>query len=132
MEETRAAGGVIVRSSPEGAVEVVVVHRPRYDDWTIPKGKVDPGETLEEAALREVREETGIVGRLGRYLGESRYPGPDGEPKVVHYWVVHPEETPPFEPNEEVDELRWLPVPEARELLTHLRDRELVGLVLRS
>lgn len=121
-ETVQAGGGVVVRDGPL----VAVVHRGRYDDWTLPKGKVEPGETAEEAAIREVVEETGIRCELGRYLGESRYIGPDGKPKVVHYWVLRPVEIPPFEPNEEVDEVRWLAPDEAKALLTHERDRELV------
>ena len=123
MEKVPAAGGVVVRDGL-----LAVVHRPRYDDWTLPKGKLDPGESFEEAAVREVEEETGFTCRLGPELGTSEYIGPGGRPKVVRYWkmdVVEGE----FRVNDEVDELRWLSPREAVELLSHERDRELVRLL---
>lgn len=107
---------------------VAVVHRDRYDDWTLPKGKLDPGESFEQAALREVEEETGFRCELGPELGRSEYVDPHGRPKLVRYWrmtVLGGE----FRRNDEVDELRWVTPAEAAELLTHERDRELVALV---
>ncbi len=120
-----AAGGVVVRG-PEGQREVCVVHRPRYDDWSLPKGKLDAGETFEEAALREVEEETGLRGSLVRELPSTRYRDNKNRPKIVRYWVMEAEGG-EFEPNDEVDELRWLPLDEAAETLTYERDRELLA-----
>jgi 8-oxo-dGTP diphosphatase len=120
-----AAGGVVMRRGPE-ETEIVVVHRPRYDDWSFPKGKLDPGETFEEAALREVREETGLICRLGPELAFAHYDDNKGRPKLVRYWLMAVIEDPGFEPNDEVDELRWLTPDEATELLTYSRDRSLV------
>jgi 8-oxo-dGTP diphosphatase len=122
----QAAGGVVLRGEDDEA-EVAVVHRPRYDDWSFPKGKLDPGETSEEAALREVREETGLTCRLGPELAFARYEDNQGRLKVVRYWLMAVVEDPGFEPNDEVDELRWLTPAEATGLLTYARDRELVA-----
>ena len=115
-----AAGGLILR---EGLV--AVVHRGRYDDWSLPKGKLDEGESFEEAALREVREETGLDCELGEELEPVSYVDGKGRPKLVRYWmmtVVGGE----FEPNDEVDDLRWLVPSEAMILLSYPHDRELV------
>ena len=124
----RAAGGVLWRKSAGGngkdAVEVAVIHRPRYDDWSLPKGKLNPGEIEIEGAVREIAEETGYRVTVGRPLGEARYQK-DGRPKVVRYWAMRAEGG-LFIPSREVDELRWLPVAEAEELLTRARDRELL------
>lgn len=127
MTEKRieAAGGVVMRNG-EDETEVAVVHRPRYDDWSFPKGKLDPGETFEEAALREVREETGLVCRLGPELAFAHYDDNKGRPKVVRYWLMAVIEDPGFEPNDEVDELRWLTPDAAAELLTYSRDAALL------
>jgi len=121
----RAAGGIIVRSKPEGALELVVVHRPSYDDWTFPKGKLQAGEREEHTAIREVEEETGMRCRLERALGSTKYKDHRGRPKVVHYWVMralagH------FRPSREVDELRWVSVRQASALLTYNHDRALL------
>ncbi len=108
------------------ATEIVLVHRPRYDDWSFPKGKLDPGESFEDAALREVREETGLICRLGPELPFARYDDNKGRPKLVRYWLMAVLEDPGFEPNDEVDELRWLIPGKANDLLTYSRDRKLV------
>ena len=118
--EVGAAGGVVAR---EG--RVALVHRPKYDDWTFPKGKLDPGESFEDAALREVEEETGLRCRLGRELPSVRYPDARGRPKLVRYWLMEPQSG-EFAPNDEVDELRWLEPTEALALLSYDRDRELL------
>jgi 8-oxo-dGTP diphosphatase len=120
-----AAGGVVMRKGTE-ATEIVLVHRPRYDDWSFPKGKLDPGESFEQAALREVAEETGLICRLGPELPFAQYEDGKGRPKIVRYWLMAVIEDPGFEPNEEVDELRWLLPSAASGLLTYSRDRQLV------
>jgi 8-oxo-dGTP diphosphatase len=124
-EVVRAAGGLILRPGPEGHLEVALVHRPKYDDWTFPKGKLDPGETDEEAALREVEEETGMRCRLERPLPPVRYADSNGRPKVVRYWTMTPHDG-AFSPTSEVDEMRWIPIGEADGLLTYEHDRELL------
>jgi 8-oxo-dGTP diphosphatase len=120
-----AAGGVVMRKGPQ-ATEIALVHRPRYDDWSFPKGKLDPGETFEQAALREVLEETGLVCRLGPELSFATYTDHKGRPKIVRYWLMAVIDDPGFEPNDEVDELRWVEPAQAPELLTYSRDRKLV------
>jgi 8-oxo-dGTP diphosphatase len=121
-----AAGGVIVRESERGP-EVCVVHRPHRRDWSLPKGKLDRGETFEQAALREVVEETGLTCELGEELPETRYRDQKGRPKVVRYWRMTVVEDPGFEPNDEVDELRWVTPEEGRELLSYAHDKELIA-----
>jgi 8-oxo-dGTP diphosphatase len=117
--EVRAAGGVVKRDG-----RIAVVHRPRYDDWSLPKGKLDPGETSEQAALREVWEETGLRCELGPELSSTSYHDRKGRSKVVRYWLMEAVEG-EFAPNDEVDELRWLEPAEAAALLTYPRDAEL-------
>jgi 8-oxo-dGTP diphosphatase len=122
--EVKASGGVVRRRSTDG-VEVAVVHRPRYDDWSLPKGKLDPGESWEDAALREVEEEIGLRCRLGDELPPVAYTDDKGRSKVVRYWVMDACEG-SFTPNDEVDEVRWLPPGEAAALLSYPHDRELL------
>jgi 8-oxo-dGTP diphosphatase len=115
----RAAGGLILR---DGAV--LLVHRPKYDDWAFPKGKLEDGETWEQAALREVEEETGLRCALGPYVGSTHYPLREGE-KEVRYFLLDCEDEPVA--SNEVDELRWVPLGEAPSLLTYGYDRELLA-----
>jgi 8-oxo-dGTP diphosphatase len=123
--EVEAAGGVVIRPGEEG-YEICVVHRPKYGDWTLPKGKLDEGETFEEAALREVEEETGLRCELGPELQSTHYTDSRGRPKLVRYWLMEQVEG-EFQPNDEVDEMRWMTPHEAVDSLTYERDRELVA-----
>ena len=126
LESVRAAGGVVVRER-DGIPEVVVVHRPKYDDWTLPKGKAEDGESDEECALREVEEETGLVCELVAELEGSSYVDSSGRPKLVRYWLMRPV-TGRLRPTREVDKARWVSVADAEEQLSYPRD----VLVLRS
>ena len=125
--EIRAAGGAVMRPREGGGVELCVVHRPKYDDWSLPKGKLERGETFEQAAVREVFEETGLRCRLRQELAPTRYEDHKGRPKVVRYWRMDVAMDVGFTPNDEVDELRWLELPAAAALLTHEHDQELVA-----
>jgi 8-oxo-dGTP pyrophosphatase MutT (NUDIX family) len=122
-DRIEAAGGVVVRDG-----RVALVHRPRYDDWTLPKGKLDPGESFEEAAVREVEEETGLHSHLLRELPATNYVV-NGRPKIVRYWLMEVDSDSPFVPNDETDELRWVPLDEALRLLTYDRDRDVLRAV---
>jgi 8-oxo-dGTP diphosphatase len=122
MAEVHAAGGVVIDRDGQ----VVLVHRPRYDDWAFPKGKLDPGESFEDAALREVEEETGLRCRLVRELPSSEYHDNKGRSKVVRYWLMEVEDEVGFVPNDEVDELRRLPLDDALALLTYDRDHDVL------
>ena len=128
-ETVRAGGGVIVRPGDDG-LEILLVHRPRYDDWSFPKGKRDGDETDEATARREVLEETGLAVVLGVELGEAHYRDSKGRPKIVRYWLMTPDPDVPgpgFSPNHEVDELRWCTLPEAAKLLSYAHDRALLS-----
>jgi 8-oxo-dGTP diphosphatase len=127
-EVVQAAGGLLVRRQA-GQLQIALVHRPIHQDWSYPKGKLEEGETFEEAAQREVFEETGFICRLLRFIGHTEYIDRKGRPKVVGYWVMSAE-TGSFEPNEEVDELRWLDIASAGLLLTYERDRSLLAAML--
>jgi len=115
----RAAGGLVVRDG-----RLLVVHRPKYDDWAFPKGKLEVGETWEDAALREVEEETGLRCRLGEYVGSTHYEVRDGLKEVRYYLMSADAEA---QPQNEVDALRWVTADEALELLSYAYDRELVS-----
>ncbi len=128
----QAAGGVVTRPTRDDDVEVLVVHRPRYDDWTLPKGKLERGESHEDAALREVEEETGVRGELGGELPSHRYVDRHGRDKVVRYWEMTPVEIRPREADDEVDEVRWVRAGDAAALLTYDSDRELLAGAVRK
>ena len=124
----RAGGGIVVRAGADGP-EVLLVHRPRYDDWSFPKGKRDGDETDEATARREVLEETGLAIELGRELPETSYTDNRGRPKIVRYWLMTPDPADPgpgFAPTREVDEVRWCSVHDAGKLLTYAHDRGLL------
>src|SRR6185312_10703055 len=122
-ELVEAAGGVVVRDDGR----VAVVHRPRYDDWSLPKGKLDPGETFEVAAVREIAEETGVRARIVGELEPARYVDDRGRDKIVRWYRMAPDDDPGrFTPNDEVDELRWLHPEEAARLVSYEHDRALL------
>jgi 8-oxo-dGTP pyrophosphatase MutT (NUDIX family) len=120
-----AAGGVVIRTDADGIRRFAVVHRPKYDDWSFPKGKLLDGESYEDAARREVEEETGLRCDLERDLGVVRYRDRRGRPKVVRYWTMRPIAG-AFAPTDEVDQLRWVDAREAEDLLSHADDRRLL------
>lgn len=120
-----AAGGLVVRTTDPGRWQVAVIHRPHREDWSFPKGKVEPQETFEECALREVLEETGLHCRLGSFVGHTEYRDRKDRSKVVAYWVMHVDGG-EFHRTAEADELRWLDLDQASALLTYDRDRELL------
>lgn len=124
-EVVRAAGGLVSRRGGDGELEVVVVHRVAYDDWTFPKGKAHDGESDESAALREVEEETSLRCELVRDLGTTAYRDARDRPKSVRYWEMAVLEG-DVEPANEIDAARWCGLREARSLLTYDRDRELL------
>ncbi|NKZ03508.1 NUDIX hydrolase [Actinomadura latina] len=130
-EVIRAAGALLWRDGPEHGPEFALIHRPRYDDWSFPKGKVDPGEHVLRAAVRETEEETGIVARLGRRLPTSTYPLGE-RTKLVDYWAARPAASSAFTPNDEVDELVWLPAAEAEARLSYRHDVDLLHEFLRG
>jgi 8-oxo-dGTP diphosphatase len=123
--EISAAGGVLIARDSEGQTKVDVIHRPKYMDWSLPKGKLEEGEGWQEAALREVEEETGYVAEPSVELPYVSYLDRKGRRKLVRYWLMEPVEG-GFEPHGEVDELRWVTPDEAEELLTYPHDQELV------
>lgn len=126
-------GDGTVGSDLIGSVELLVVHRPKYDDWSFPKGKRDPGEDDLACALREVEEETSIVGITGAELKSVEYTDHKNRPKVVRYWTLEPApDSPLFVPNNEVDEVVWLAPSLALDLLTYAHDRDLVAQALTS
>lgn len=128
-----AAGGIIIDDS-DASRRVLLVHRPRYDDWTFPKGKLDPGESAEEAAVREVREETGLKCRIIRKLAVARYLSRKRRkgrlvPKVVHYFLMERLNRRIKVPGDEVDLALWVELGEASQKLTYAQDKKLLDLL---
>lgn len=122
-----AAGAVVWRKESDGSTLVALVHRPRYDDWSLPKGKIESGETLISCAYREVMEETNLPVKLGPYIGEVEYFVPDGL-KQVHYWSAKVQEDQySFRANDEVDQMIWLSPTDAIEKATRESDREILA-----
>lgn len=120
------------RYRADGALEVVLVHRPGYDDWSLPKGKADPGEDDLDCALREVREETALRCRAGPELGSVSYLDRDGRYKTVRYWAMEPVELGVHRADEEIDEVRWLALDEARARLTYEADGAVLDALVAS
>jgi len=124
VAEVEAGGCIVWRLGP-ASPQVLVVHRPRYDDWSMPKGKLDKGETFLEAAVREVEEETGCTGTIGPELDSVSYLDHKGRSKIVRYWLMRADpsfDASAFVPNEEVDVLSWMGVDEARAVLSYDHD----------
>jgi 8-oxo-dGTP diphosphatase len=120
----RAAGGVVAKDG-----QILLVHRPRRDDWSLPKGKLKRAEHPLTGAVREVREETGVTGRPGARLPTTSYDVWSGDrlvPKLVDYWAMSARNIETYIPNDEVDEIAWLPVPHALERLSYAHDRRVV------
>ena len=125
--EVLAAGGLLVRDDGR----VAIVHRPRYDDWSLPKGKLDPGESFEDGARREVWEETGVRGRIREELQPVEYVDRKGRDKLVRWYRMDVDGEPDeFVPNDEIDELRWLTPAEALDLVDYDHDRALLGTIV--
>jgi 8-oxo-dGTP pyrophosphatase MutT (NUDIX family) len=122
----RAAGGVVARRDGKGMIELVVVHRGKYDDWTFPKGKALRGESDEDCALREVEEETGLICRLEYELAGTAYRDSRGRQKRVRYWAMSPVGG-RLEPSAEIDAARWLSPAEAEVILTYDRDLDVLA-----
>ena len=124
--EVKASGGVVYRDGADG-LEILLVHRPRYDDWSLPKGKLDDGESWEDAAVREVEEETGLRCALGPELTPTSYRDNKDRFKVVRYWLMEATgDGPGFAPDDEVDTLEWVAAWRALDALTYPRDADLV------
>jgi 8-oxo-dGTP pyrophosphatase MutT (NUDIX family) len=131
VADVHAAGGIVCRNGPAGLVEIAVIHRPSRDDWSLPKGKMDDGESPEQTALREVLEETGLRCLIVRPAASVRYIDRRGRRKTAAYWIMRVLGG-AFEPNAEVDQLRWLTVEEALDLLTYANDRHLIAAQVRG
>ena len=109
-----------------GAPQVLLVHRPKYDDWSLPKGKLEPGESFKEAAVREVEEEAGVRCGLDRELGQANYQDAKGRPKLVRYWMMWPAAG-IAQPYAEIDDVRWATQAEAAAMLSYDRDRAVLA-----
>lgn len=130
----KAAGGVVLRDGQGGStgIEVVVVHRPSYDDWTLPKGKRKRSEKARDCALREVEEETGLRCSALEELPRTSYTLPDGTPKVVRWWAMSVLEDLGFVAGDEVDEIRWVPVAGVGRILSHSLDVSVVEFLVKG
>jgi 8-oxo-dGTP pyrophosphatase MutT (NUDIX family) len=124
--KVRAAGGVVAKRGENAELQVLVVHRGKYDDWTFPKGKAHRGERDEDCALREVEEETGLRCELDDELAGTEYRDSRGRQKRVRYWAMRPVGG-SLQPSDEVDAARWLSPAEAEVILTYDRDLEVLG-----
>lgn len=129
--EVLAAGGVVTRTK-KGATQVLLVHRPRYDDWSLPKGKVDDGESLATTAVREVMEETGVTATLGPHLGSVDYVDRSDRSKRVHWWAMTAESQVKHLADDEVDQVEWRDIESARRQLTYRTDRQVLSVAGRS
>ncbi|HXW31647.1 MAG TPA: NUDIX hydrolase [Acidimicrobiales bacterium] len=137
ISAVRAAGGVLLRPAGRGRLEVACVHRPGRDDWSLPKGKLEPGESFEDCALREVLEETGYACELGAFAGSTEYVDRRSRPKVVAYWYMDPApgasfHAPPRICANEIDDMRWVELAVAKRALTYAHDRDLLDAVDRE
>lgn len=131
-EIIKAAGAVVWRKRTNGVAEIVLIHRPKYDDWSLPKGKLELGEASISTAYREVLEETNLDTQFGPFLDTVNYFSPEGE-KQVDYWAArYVGDENPFRPNKEVDQMKWLELPAANELLSHETDQQIVAKFLES
>ncbi|MEX1005370.1 MAG: NUDIX hydrolase [Acidimicrobiia bacterium] len=122
-----AAGGLVIRPDEDDELRILIAHRPRYDDWSLPKGKADPGESSEATAVREVEEETGVLADVIAPLAEVEYRVSSGRRKVVRYFAMRARSERPFTPNDEVDEIRWVTAKEGAAVLTYEHDRALIA-----
>ena len=122
----RAAGAIIWRENAPFELEILVIHRPKYDDWSFPKGIVEDGEAAVAAAYREVKEETGIDAIFGQYLGSTSYRVEDNKKKVKYWMAQAKSDQGAFVPNSEVDKIEWVDSKTARHFLTHDEDRDML------
>lgn len=121
-----AAGGILWKETSYG-FKLAIIHRKRYDDWSLPKGKREPGESWQETALREVREETGCPATLGEFIGSTAYTINGQTPKVVLFWHMTAENDCEFIPNSEVDKLKWVTPKNALKFLNYEDERSIVS-----
>jgi 8-oxo-dGTP pyrophosphatase MutT (NUDIX family) len=119
-----AAGGIVIRKKPE-KTEILVIHRPKYDDWSLPKGKLEPGESWENAAIREVYEETACSVHMMNFAGPVLYPV-NNYLKLVLFWYMQPSKENKFEPSREVDQILWVSPQRALKILDHEREQNLI------
>ena len=127
-----AAGAVVWRKTGEGVTEIAIIHRPRYNDWSLPKGKIEAGETIVSCAYREVLEETNIETQFGPFLGEVEYFSPDGLKRVSYWAAKSVGDEKPFQPNNEVDKVIWVHISKVIDKLTSETDKEIIGRFVQS
>ena len=120
-----AAGGLLSKETPSGR-KIAIIHRERYDDWALPKGKREPGESWQETALREVWEETGCRAVLGMFIGSASYALNGKSPKVVLFWHMTVQKNCKFHPNDEVDRIKWVSPKKALKMLSYKDERDIV------